>query len=169
MTWWSQHGLIISIVNIQCGLPRSNCTVSSRSCDHRLLFNVKHTGQIDQSASYIEFEHNFPPQVYLVNAKSSLSVEGQHHDNIFFWECRCLMSLGMNRTIVDCSTPQGASLIIPPDSQLVTPCSSSPIYRYRLFSIRTELYQYLGKPCWKTFVSENFSFELNLFCCCKPS
>ncbi len=30
----------------------------------------------------------FPPQVYLDNDKSSVCVEGQHHYNILFWECR---------------------------------------------------------------------------------
>ena len=35
--------------------------------------------------SHIESNSNFPPHVYLENAKSSVCVEGQHHYNIF--EC----------------------------------------------------------------------------------
>ena len=82
MTWWSQPGLIISIIKFHCGLSRSNCTVSTRSHVNCPLFN--HTGQIHQQISHIEFEDNFPPQVYLENDKSSLCAEGPHHYNIFF-------------------------------------------------------------------------------------
>ena len=86
-SWWSQPGFIISIVKIHCRLSRSKCTVSARSYVNCLLFNVNHTGQIDQFPSHIEFQANFPLQVYLENGKSSLCAEGPHHYNIFFWEC----------------------------------------------------------------------------------
>ena len=97
LTWWSQHGLIISIVKCHCGLSRSNGTVSARCHVHCLLFNVNHTGQIDLYNSHIEFEPGFPPQVCLENAKSSLCAEGPHQYNIFFWECTCRFFLLVTR------------------------------------------------------------------------
>ncbi len=75
------------IVKFHCGLSRSNCPVSARSYVKCLLFNVNHTGQIDQDINHVEFDANFSPQVYLENNKSSVGAEDSHYYNIFFWEC----------------------------------------------------------------------------------
>ncbi len=42
----------------------------------KTCINVNHTDQIDQQTSHIEFDANFPLQVYLENDKSSLDAEG---------------------------------------------------------------------------------------------
>ncbi len=54
-------------------------------------------------ASKLRFESNFPPQVYLENAKTSLNEEGPHHYDIFFWEC---MFLAIFLTILWCTIVQ---------------------------------------------------------------
>ncbi len=48
---------------------------------------MENTVQIYQETSHMEFEGNFPPQVYVENAKISFDVEVLHNYNIFFWEC----------------------------------------------------------------------------------
>ncbi len=65
--------------------------------EHRTLSEINHRMNVDVShqmdsrgkptLNWLEFNANYPPQVYLENDKSSLGAEGPHCYNIFFWEC----------------------------------------------------------------------------------